>query len=724
MRYLLLFCLFINLNLNAQKLDSLKALVKTSNEVEKVNRLNQIAELYSYSSADSTKHFANRALKIALKQGNHPEVIKSYNILGQFYYKKNNNDSALNYYYKSFDYCLDHDLKQFIGDSQNGIGLILVEQQKYSEAIEMFENALVVAKEVNDQLLQAFIYNNLGLIQLKISNFPESLKYNLKAIEILESIGKESMTYSSLNNIAYIHLKNKNYEKAIEVIHKSLNISSKSNDVQNIIVAELQLGNAYNLTELRDSSLIYYSEALDRAEKIGSRKYIGMAHRQIGHVFEQEGLYDKALFHYQESFVNYKIQKYNTGEAVALISMAVCHTKLNNNTKALELALQAHELIKLSEHKSTKKSVYETLEKVYKANHQIDSAYKYASLYHQIERSIYSEKKANELSKLETQYNTKNQIKENKLLRAENQVQELKISHQKNILNYLIAFSALIGSLLFFALWQYRKQKLLSNALVEKNKQINQQKQKLDLLIEELHATVAQLGEVNATKDKFFSIIAHDLLNPFHVLLGFSNILKLQFDDMEDEEKKTMISDLFETANNTFALLENLLDWARSQKGLIEINENEFFAANLIDSVVKTQKGNAKAKDIELSIETIPSLCIRADEPTLHICLCNLVSNAIKFTPNKGQIRINAEQKNDVIEIAVSDSGLGMDEETQNKLFRIEKSFSTKGTNKEKGTGLGLILVKELVEKNQGRIFVESVLGKGSRFVIELPHKN
>ncbi|WP_372641676.1 tetratricopeptide repeat protein [Ancylomarina sp.] len=723
MRYLLIICIFFNTSLKSQNIDSLKSLLYSSKKIEKVKLLNQIAERYSFSSNDSTKLFANKALHLAFKEDNQKETIKSYNILGQFFYKKNKTDSALYYYYKSFDYCLDKNLKHLIGDSQNGIGLILIEQQKYSEAIEIFENALIIAKEVNDQLLQAFIYNNLGLIQLKISNYPKALEFNIKAIELLERIGKEDMTYSSLNNIAYIYLRNKNYSEAIKAIQKSLKISSKLNDIQNILVAELQLGNAYNLTQQKDSSLYYYSKALERAEKIGNTKYIGMAHRQIGLIYDQKSEFKEALFHYNKSYENSKIQKYINGEAVALVSMAMCNLKTANPRKALTLSLQANELIKGTEHKSTENTVYETLAKVYKANNKLDSAYKYLSLHHEIERSIYTDKKARELSKLETQYDTKNKIKENQLLKTKNQVQELRISSQKYTLNYMIIFSILIGLLLFFAIWQYRKQKLLSIALVSKNKKINLQKQELDLLINKLNNTVSQLKEVNATKDKFFSIIAHDLLNPFHVLLGFSNILKLQFDEMDDKEKKLMISDLSETAISTFTLLDNLLEWSRSQKGLIEIKPTEFFIINLIESAVNTYKLNAKTKNIELKVDCNPSQFVNADEPTLNICLCNLINNAIKFTPENGTINTSVQQNNDILRLTISDSGIGMNKETQDKLFRIDESFSTRGTNEEKGSGLGLILVKELVEKNQGRIFVESELGKGSHFIIELPNK-
>jgi len=721
MRYLLILCIFLSPFLKAQNIDSSQSLLHSSNKQEE-KHFNQIAERYSFASNDSTKYFTNKSLEISIKKGNHTEIIKSYNILGQFYYKKNKIDSALYYYYKSFDYCLDKDLKHLIGDSQNGIGLILIEQQKYSEALEIFNNALIIAKEVNDKLLQAFIYNNLGLIQLKISNYPESLRYSMKAIDLLEDIGKEDMIYSPLNNIAYIYLKNKNYSQAIKSIQKSLKISSRLNDFQNILVAELQLGNAYNLTHRKDSSLYYYSKALEGAKKIGNTKYIGMAHRQIGLIYDQNSKFNEALFHYEKSYENSKSQKYINGEAIALVSMAMCYLKNNNSPKALGLSLRAHELIKETEHKSTRKSVYETLAKVYKAEDHLDSAYKYQSLHHQIERSIYTDKKARELSKLETQFDTKNKIKENQLLKTKTQVQELRISSQKNTLNYMIVFSILIGTLLFFAIWQYRKQKLLSIALVSRNKKINLQKHELDLLISELRHTVLQLKEVNATKDKFFSIIAHDLLNPFHILLSFSNILKLQFDEMNNTEKKQMITDLSETAHSTFTLLDNLLEWSRSQKGLIEIKPTEFFIINLIDSVVGTYKVNARTKDIQIHVESNPNQTIIVDEPTLNICLCNLVNNAIKFTPESGTITISAQQNNNKLRLKISDSGIGMNKKTLKKLFKIEDSFSTRGTNKEKGSGLGLILVKELVEKNQGRIFVESELGKGSHFMIDLPN--
>ena len=239
--------------------------------------------------------------------------------------------------------------------------------------------------------------------------------------------------------------------------------------------------------------------------------------------------------------------------------------------------------------------------------------------------------------------------------------------------------------------------------------------------IKALEKSDAKLKESNDTKDKFFSIIAHDLRSPFNNILGFSELLVENLNKFEAAETEKYLVIINSSANNTLILLDNLLNWAKSQSGRIIFNPKKIIFSNVILEIIKLKKSLAKAKNISLNYFSSDEIEVYADENMLRTVLRNLISNAIKFTQFGGNIRVYAILKQDRVEITVSDSGVGINEEVRNKLFSLETNETTIGTANEKGSGLGLILCKEFVEKHGGKIWVESEEGKGSDFKFTLP---
>lgn len=231
------------------------------------------------------------------------------------------------------------------------------------------------------------------------------------------------------------------------------------------------------------------------------------------------------------------------------------------------------------------------------------------------------------------------------------------------------------------------------------------------------------LQETNDAKDKFFSILAHDLKNPFNSLIGLSDLLVEDFDETSEEEKLDMIQKIQRTSESAYALLENLLDWARMQAGSISLNIQLIDLFPVIKDVLDINNLHAYNKKIKIFNEVPEDISICADENMLLTIIRNLVSNAIKFTHHGGKVWIRAFEEEDRVRIIVEDSGIGMDEETLNRLFKISEKVKTYGTDDESGTGLGLIIIKEFIEKNNGTIAVESKPGKGSRFILVLPAK-
>ncbi len=233
-----------------------------------------------------------------------------------------------------------------------------------------------------------------------------------------------------------------------------------------------------------------------------------------------------------------------------------------------------------------------------------------------------------------------------------------------------------------------------------------------------------KLKESDEAKDKLLRIISHDLKSPFSGILGYLELMETQADSLTEEEKKSFLSEMRKTSENTYKLLDNLLTWARAQKGGIKVAAIEFSIQDAVAEQVEVLSEAASKKNITIINQTDSERNVFADRDMIKTILLNLVNNAIKFTPAGGEIKISSKITGALTEISVTDNGVGIREENLEKLFRIDHSSSTPGTEREKGTGLGLLICKEFAEMNGGSIRVESKPEKGSSFTFSIPLSN
>lgn len=239
-----------------------------------------------------------------------------------------------------------------------------------------------------------------------------------------------------------------------------------------------------------------------------------------------------------------------------------------------------------------------------------------------------------------------------------------------------------------------------------------------------LHRSVMQMQALNQSKDKFFAIIAHDLKAAFHGILGFSEVLDTEFDELDDASKRKIANYLNESSQSTYKLLDNLLEWARLENGSMPYRPKALQLDQLIEDTVYSLQFMAAQKNISLTTRLQSDIWIEADMHMLQSLVHNLVANALKFTPNGGTIQIFDEVKDDHITISVQDNGTGMNDAQLQKLFNVAYSQSTNGTNGtngETGTGLGLLLCQQFVQQHKGALNVSSQLGQGSTFSFNFP---
>lgn len=378
--------------------------------------------------------------------------------------------------------------------------------------------------------------------------------------------------------------------------------------------------------------------------------------------------------------------------------------RLYTDTKQLDKALETLNELELLSNTGKDSTMickcYKMYAEIYSSAGKYDLAYTYLKKHIDLRSLIESKENKQRLMELQTVFSIDQKEFENKTLKKENELQKEKLDSQRIIVTIVLC-ALLLLAVLMIAL--FRKEKTLK----KKNEEINSQNKKLE--------------EIILIKDKFFSILAHNLKNPFWSILGQNSLLEQSYNEFTDDERKELISRVGTLATNVYKLFEDLLSWAKTQQGAIEVAKQNLLLTEVINSAVKPYLTQAMNKQVELEINTDPEMNINADRFMMETIVGNLVDNAIKFSNRESKIVIGAESRNGDLEISIMDFGTGMDKEKVDKLFRIDENISSAGTMNEKGSGLGLIICKEFVAKHDGSIKVQSKEGEGTTFTIVLP---
>jgi signal transduction histidine kinase len=354
-----------------------------------------------------------------------------------------------------------------------------------------------------------------------------------------------------------------------------------------------------------------------------------------------------------------------------------------------------------------KNQIYRGLSETYQKKGDYKQALDNHIIYSQYIDSVVDKQKSDQIAQLEKQYETEKKEKEILQLQAKQELTDIQLRKNKQLklLGFVVALLLLL--FVFFISKKYFDKIKLNQLLEVKNQQIAKSEQELRLL--------------NAAKNKFFSIIAHDLKNPLHNVMGYSYLLSNDYHRFSEKERRKFAVDIYQSTNNILRLLENLLEWSKSQTGRLTFTPVETEFNRILENSASVLRPMAEQKNIELSFTCNDELKVYADPQMIETVLRNLINNAIKFTQKNGYIEIGAVQIEDKVRIHVSDTGVGISEEDAQNLFHIDSKVKRRGTNNEDGSGLGLILCKEFVAKNNGSLWVESTSGKGSLFCFTIP---
>jgi len=758
--------------------DSLLAVLKshTTSDTAKVNLLVELAHSYWIKTPDSGRPYAIQAGELADKLNFKKGRAQSLWVLGLSYIKSDP-ALAIETIQKAIKLAGEINFKAGVARYTYNLALVYKAKGDIPQAIESDRKAINLFSSLQDSAWIARVTLNLALILKETGNFEESIPEYQKALKLFEALNIKSSIATCLNSLGTINGYQGNYPLALDYYQRFLKNSEERQDEKDITAGLLNIGVIYLSLSDFPKSLDYSQRALKLAEKLQRKREIatilvniGVAYQKmnnpqalvnfekalqisegmtekmltigilsnIGEYYLQSGELEKSLDYYQKVLkLSEELKKKRTlCEAQEKIGNIYLQQKkysaaLSFSQKSLTLANELNLL-------ERQQGNHGQLAEIYAATGDYKNAFIHQKLFKEINDSLYNSENLRKITELEFAYKYDKEKQAHELEQQKiDAIHEAEEKQQQIIIISLIFGFLMVSSLAVFVYRSYRlkhqtnlvlirqKQEIetINEELVQLNKEISAQRDEITAINSEMEKKNAKLEELNATKDKFFSIIAHDLKNPFNIILGFSTLVQESPDDYDLKETQSFVGMMHNSAQSAYKLLENLLEWSRSQTGRIEYKPHDLFLQNLVVENQKLCENMAASKNISIHHDIPDNLIVYGDYDMLNTVLRNLITNAIKFTHKGGEITISASSQNDEIAISVRDTGMGMDEKTRNKLFKINEKITIVGTEKEKGTGIGLLLCKEFVEKHGGEITVESELGKGSEFKFTIPVK-
>jgi len=697
-----------------QRLDSLLVRVHQANDIEKVTLYVELSKLYWASNPDSSIYFANRALDFA-KLTNSDELLgDAYNSLGNAYSFIHENQKSLDYY------TLSKKQRDKVGDLQkvaftlNNMALVYADMGKYTEAIDAYKEVVEICEANEDYIFNAHILLGIAGVYKTVSDINKALEYGIKAANIFIHYKDQLGMASAYSFIGSLHRDLNNISLALEYYKKAYSIYVEQNDVSGISSSSNNLGIIYDELDENEKALDFYSKSLAIAMDEKDKRGIATALNNIGYLHAKIKNYRSALESYMSSLRTFK-EIYDYSSCMnTLNNIAWVHYHSKNIEKAMEYVLEALSYEPKTTDLQYKAESQEILSKIYLYNQDYKKAFEHNAKFMELKDSLYNIDRNEKLMEMQVRFETERKEQEIQLLKKNDEIKNLEIKRQKNLQRFWWASSVLLLVIAVLIYSNLQSKKSANQLLSEKNKQLEEANAKLK-------ESEEHLKELNATKDRFFSIIAHDLKNPFNALLGFSEYLMNNFETSSREESKEYIKIIYESAQNLFKLLHNLLQWSRTQLGTIVYKPELFPLLPSIHQEIEFLEKVTDNKNIKVVVRVENHLMVYADKNIISTVIRNLLSNAIKFSNIGGKIAVNAQEQDKYVEVSITDSGVGMSKDELDKLFRLDASFSTKGTADEEGTGLGLLLCKEFIEKNGGKIWVTSKKEKGSTFSFTLP---
>ncbi len=565
----------------------------------------------------------------------------------------------------------------------------------YVEALEM-------AQLENDTSGMIGVISKIGGAYYILGDYHQALNSFFESLKLSQLNRNKTGIAIGYNNIGIILSAQGKNNQAIEYHRKSIVLCEQLKDSLMMEKNFFNLGIVFSSLKEFDSALYYTYKAQEVCDLIEYPREKMRTYNLLGEIYFERGEFRKA-FDFYSIIVKDKNYNNNWERCYALSGIARTSLKLGYPNEAIRYALISDTLAKDIHALWDLQRIREILAQAYAAKGDFQNAYVNQIAFKQLSDSLLNKEKEQEMNYL----HMLQKDLENKELKHSFDQQEERIKNQKllNGIYFLVGFVLLLLALL---LWRNLALKnRLNRRLKAQNSLIASKNKELMLL--------------NATKDRFFHMVAHDLKSPLSAMISFTDILQTNLELFDETQIREFLESLHQSSSQGFKLLENLLDWARLQTNVITYQPHELKLYPLIEDTMVLLQGNATNKDIGIDLVVDQDLMALIDRNMFLTVLRNLVSNAIKYSHPGNRISIEAERLNKTVFVRVKDQGIGIPEEERLRLFNIESYFSRPGTNQEKGTGIGLVLCHDFVNKWGGKISVESTEGQGSCFTFTVP---
>lgn len=598
----------------------------------------------------------------------------------------------------------DKNISKLKSKAYQSLGSIYRIGGDYQAALRADNIALEASMLVNDSSRMATAYNNVAHDYYDMGDYDEAYHYFTQCYRIASSIGDSLVMAITIHNVGRVYKELGQFDRAMEQLELSRNISRKIGDLEGEPYSLSEIGDVLLRQEKYDSALAALKKTLELSRKHRLRVLEPKTMINIAQIYVNRNdintalaYYDTAYQQYDQSNDKFGIAEVNLGRGLAYMhqkkyddAMRLIQGSLNDakalNAKILELQCFYH------------------LSSLWEKRGDYKKALEYFRQHKQVEDTLFSQDMQSKLLADQLRFETESKDSQIAALSRAQRRQKDEIKKQEFVRNILVVVMALSAILLITVYRSGQRRRKINTLLLQHQ--------------EEMEKRSEELEKLNQVKDKFFSIISHDLRSPINALAGLLDLLDKGA--ISPTELPEHIKELRTRFHHTRTLLNNLLDWTLLQMDKLNLQATRIDVHKIVEENIQLL-GPMQGKDILIKNE-IPSPCLAfADSNTINLVIRNLITNAVKFTNDGGEVYIRGKEGSGEWQISVQDNGIGMKPEILRILFDKTAPYTTRGTANEKGTGLGLILCKEFVEKNGGKIWVESQEGKGSTFFFTLP---
>lgn len=706
--FLLFFSLFVDvLHAQRKEVDSILNALKTHklDDTSKVQLLSKLAYYYHQISPDSTIALSKDAYKLATKLNylkGKADALKHWAI-GSYVQSYDGealkkNKEALSIYRSLGD-------ERGEGAVLNNMAMIFHNQGEYETALIYYNLSMKKREAVGDLVGLGGGYNNIGNSYCDMGNYSKSLEYLFKGLEIREKIGDSAGIANSYSNIGGVYFLLSRFDLAIKYNEMANKIYELNGNRDGIFQSLITTGGVYLNRKQDRKALAIFEKALSIAQSMGSKSSESVALVNVGEAEINLGMFERAIKHFADALSFSSLSNDLEGVVISELGLGKAYLMQHNMKEALvhlntgyNSAVILGNKLRLHEASSLLADAYGRKNEFALANKFLKEAMIYKD-------SLLNEESGRKVHEAEFNYAMDKKQKEIELLEKDKSIQEANNQRQRIIVSSMIGFVLLLIVMILLVNRNRKKEKKLKEISYAQKLEIEEQSFKLK--------------ELNALKDKTFSILSHDLRSPIAALVGVMDLM----------DRKLMTTDDFNALKGSFGqqlkslslLLDNLLQWSKSHmQGHAQVRPTYLNLQEEVKGAFDLLNVFAQQKSISLVSHVNIGVKVFVDKDNFDLVLRNLVANAIKFSKHNSRIEISSTTANNTVTIAVKDEGVGMKPEVLRSLFSEQVKIGY-GTNGEHGTGIGLLICKEFIEKNNGTIKVESEYGKGSTFYITLP---